>query len=85
VYGIHQPSLKEFKTHTKNACFDVEPATKYRLIGEEILPMNGGDTPTKDTEEFEIEQKPEDFRFENRASIKKQPVRVAQIDLIDNL
>jgi hypothetical protein len=41
VYGILQPSLKEFKQNTKNACFEVEPASKFRLLDEEITPKGG--------------------------------------------
>ena len=41
IYGIQAPSLKEFKSNTKNACFDVEPAAKFRLLDEEIKPKGG--------------------------------------------
>ena len=85
VYGIQQPSLKDFKTNTKNACFDVEPASKFRLLDEEIKPKGGEEQSTTDEVE---EQKPDNFKFENRLSISKkgpQAVKVAQINLIDNL
>ena len=85
VYGIQQPSLKDFKTNTKNACFDVEPAAKFRLLDEEIKPKGGEEQSTPDEVE---EQKPDNFKFENRLSISKKgpkAVKVAQINLIDNL
>ena len=85
IYGIQAPSLKEFKTNTKNACFDVEPAAKFRLLDEEIKPKGGEEQgPNEDQDE----QKPDNFKFENRLSISKKgpkAVKVAQINLIDNL
>lgn len=69
VYGIQQPSLKDFKTNTKNACFDVEPAAKFRLLDEEIKPKGGEEQSTPDEVE---EQKPDNFKFENRLSISKK-------------
>jgi hypothetical protein len=81
VYGILSPSLKEFKVNNKNAMFDVEPSQKYRLLDEEIKPKGGEEQALDDHEE----QKPDNFKFENRLSIsKKKPVKVAQINLIDN-
>jgi hypothetical protein len=44
IYGIQQPSLKEFKISSKNGvAFDVEPASKFRLLDEELKPNNGDD------------------------------------------
>ena len=79
IYGIQSPSLKEFKTNTKNACFDVEPAAKFRLLDEEIKPTGGEEVGPSEEQE---EQKPDNFRFENRMSISKkkgnpQAVKVA--------
>ena len=56
VYGIQQPSLKEFKSTNKNHNFDVEPASKFRLINEEIkaeVSDNRGDTPVETEQDEE--------------------------------
>jgi hypothetical protein len=62
----------------------VEPASKFRLLDEEIKPKNGEDGPVDDHEE----QKPDNFKFENRCSISKKgpkAVKVTQLNLMDNL
>ena len=52
IYGIQQQSLREFKTNTKTgAAFEVEPASKYRLLDEEIKPKNEYDGPADDQDE----------------------------------
>jgi hypothetical protein len=53
IYGIQQPSLKEFKANTKNGvAFDVEPASKFRLPDEEIKPKNAEkEGPAEEEEE----------------------------------
>ena len=74
---IAQPSLKDFKTNTKNACFDVEPASKFRLMDEEIKPKGGVEQTTPD--EVEEEQKPDNFKFENRLSISKKGAKAVKV------
>ena len=70
VYGIPGKNLKEFKS--KDANFSSEPATKYRMPDKEIQCESDVDVTMKDEDMKIIEQKSNDFRFENRASISKK-------------
>lgn len=47
----------------------MEPAAKFRLLDEEIKPKGGEEQSTTDEVE---EQKPDNFKFENRLSISKK-------------
>ena len=72
VYGIPGKNLKEFKS--KDANFSSEPAPKFRMPEKEIQCESEADATMKEEDSRQIEQKPNDFMFENRASISKKGI-----------